>query len=208
MGLGGAGGAKRPKLKVHIPDEASDADGNSSNSGGQAGVTTDVTTSQAPRQGGVVLPPPSPSTNSILSAGASGPPNPFARPLPPQSNPSRESLGSRDSNQGRDRDMERLETPVSALPSRFTNDFLPSPSSFYPEWNFRSGDMNSPLNYSLATPVIGGPSFARDEKYGMDAKPIANTNGASNGTAVAGGAKRKSPDGDEESDSKRAKIET
>jgi MADS-box transcription factor len=59
-----------------------------------------------------------------------------------------------------------IDTPVSALPSRFmNNEFLPSPSSFYPEWNFRGSDSNtlpSPLNF--ATPVAGtGPSFLREE---------------------------------------------
>jgi MADS-box transcription factor len=59
-----------------------------------------------------------------------------------------------------------IDTPVSALPSRFlNNEFLPSPSSFYPEWNFRGSDSNtlpSPLNF--ATPVItNGPSFLRDD---------------------------------------------
>lgn len=45
-----------------------------------------------------------------------------------------------------------------------TNELLPSPSSFYPEWNFRGGDGNtlpSPLNF--ATPVVGsGPSFLHE----------------------------------------------
>jgi len=60
----------------------------------------------------------------------------------------------------------KIDTPVSALPSRFlNNEFLPSPSSFYPDWNFRGSDSNtlpSPLNF--ATPVVGtGPSFLRDD---------------------------------------------
>jgi MADS-box transcription factor len=59
-----------------------------------------------------------------------------------------------------------IDTPVSALPSRFlNNEFLPSPSSFYPEWNYRGNDSNtlpSPLNF--ATPVVGtGPSFLRED---------------------------------------------
>jgi len=45
------------------------------------------------------------------------------------------------------------------------NDFLPSPSSFYPEWNFNDRNSNtlpSPLNF--ATPVVGtGPSFLRED---------------------------------------------
>lgn len=59
-----------------------------------------------------------------------------------------------------------IDTPVSGLPSRFlNNEFLPSPSSFYPEWNYRGNDSNtlpSPLNF--ATPVVGtGPSFLRED---------------------------------------------
>lgn len=58
-----------------------------------------------------------------------------------------------------------IDTPVSALPSRFlNNEFLPSPNGFY-DWNFRATDSNtlpSPLNF--ATPVVGtGPSFLRDD---------------------------------------------
>lgn len=70
--------------------------------------------------------------------------------------------------------------------------------------------MNSPLNF--ATPVVGvGPSFARDEKFSVDVKPAISTNGngGSNGASTAGGgAKRKSPDADEEGDNKRPKIES
>jgi MADS-box transcription factor len=60
-----------------------------------------------------------------------------------------------------------METPISALPSRFISDqLLPSPSSFYPEWGFgRNSDNNnmlpSPLNFQ--TPVHpNGPSFRDD----------------------------------------------
>jgi MADS-box transcription factor len=46
-----------------------------------------------------------------------------------------------------------------------TNEFLPSPSSFYPEWNFGNREGNtlpSPLNF--ATPVVGtGPSFISED---------------------------------------------
>lgn len=70
------------------------------------------------------------------------------------------------------------------------NEFLPSPSSFYPDWfsRGRGGDsaggmgmeLQSPLNF--ATPVVGtGPSFLRDEK-----------------DKDSGGVKRKSPDGEGE----------
>ncbi|KAJ8106039.1 hypothetical protein ONZ43_g7196 [Nemania bipapillata] len=59
-----------------------------------------------------------------------------------------------------------IDTPVSALPSRFLNsDFLPSPNSFYRDWEFPANTSNtlpSPLNF--ATPVAAsGPSFLRDD---------------------------------------------
>lgn len=87
-----------------------------------------------------------------------------------------------------------IDTPVSALPSRFmTNEFLPSPSSFYPDWNFRGSDSNtlpSPLNF--ATPVVGtGPSFLREDSGSRE-------NGNSNG-------KRKTPETEGSSDGGDAK---
>ncbi|KAL9100747.1 MAG: hypothetical protein Q9163_003914 [Psora crenata] len=189
-----AAGAKRPKLKVHIPEEQSEAEGatdesskGQSNSGNAAGTPAKGNTEASHGSGtGVVLPPPSPSASAILSAGASGPPNPFARPLPPQ--------GTQQHNNAafeRNRN-DSIETPISALPSRFVADgLLPSPSSFYPEWGFgRSGGesaniLPSPLTFQ--TPATNGTSFARDDE---------------------GDKKRKSPDGDakEASSVKRVKI--
>ncbi|KAI1104601.1 hypothetical protein F4804DRAFT_306623 [Jackrogersella minutella] len=161
------GGGSRPRLKVQIPEEQSEAGSTAGDTATSPRTTTDSTTQASRRNGieapgtGVVLPPPSPSASAMLSAGATGPPNPFARPHP----------------QAQNNNM-NIDTPVSALPSRFlNNEFLPSPSSFYPDWNFRGSDSNtlpSPLNF--ATPVVGsGPSFLRDD----------------NGTSST---KRKSPD--------------
>lgn len=105
-----------------------------------------------------MLPPPSPSASALLSAGATGPPNPFARPAPPNGS---QNTGAYNSNNN-------IETPISALPSRFVNEnLLPSPSSFYPDWGFpRSGpDSNvlpSPLTFP--TPLMQtGPGFGRGE---------------------------------------------
>lgn len=148
----GGGVGRGPRLKVQIP-----------NGGGQNGdsATAESTSPRNPADATPqttrpphmiqVLPPPSPSASARLSAGATGPPNPFARPPPPSQN-----------NGG----GMNIDTPVSALPSRFLNtEFLPSPSSFYPNWDFRGNDSNtlaSPLNF--ATPVVGtGPSFLRDD---------------------------------------------
>ncbi|MCJ1255412.1 hypothetical protein MMC24_003228 [Lignoscripta atroalba] len=171
-------GAKRPRLKVQIPSEQSDDGGSGTagssprESGGTAGDTPAKGSTEASHSSGVILPPPSPSASALLSAGAQGPPNPFARPQPPMNSSNQNSQAYNSNN--------NIETPISALPSRFVADgLLPSPSSFYPEWGFgRSGGesnmLPSPLNFQ--TPVVGnGPSFLRDED---------------------GERKRKSPEGD------------
>jgi transcription factor RLM1 len=165
--IGGGGGA-RPRLRVEIPDEGSD--GASATAESASPKNSTETGSQSTRRNGadshssgMVLPPPSPSASTILSAGATGPPNPFARPPPHQPN------------------NVHIDTPVSALPSRFmNNEFLPSPSSFYPEWNLGSrGDSNtlpSPLNF--ATPIAGtGPSFLRDDNALKRKSPDLGMNG-------------------------------
>jgi len=161
-------GAKRPKLKVHIPEEQSDA-GSGESSKSQSGANAADTPAKASTEAshssgtGVVLPPPSPSASAILSAGAQGPPNPFARPLPPSQG------GPQQNNQAFNNNRDSIDTPISALPSRFVADaLLPSPSSFYPEWGFgRSGGesaniLPSPLNFQ--TPVTNGPSFGREDE--------------------------------------------
>lgn len=175
-------GAKRPILKVQIPDEPSD-EGSATADSASSPTGTNATSSHSRPNGntsdslssGLVLPPPSPSAGgSLPSAGATGPPNPFARPPPipqnSQSNGINGNISNGNSNNSNNGNLissnHVMETPVSALPSRFlTNEFLPSPSSFYPEWNFRGGDGNtlpSPLNFS--TPVLGtGPSFLRED---------------------------------------------
>ncbi|KAI4273585.1 MAG: hypothetical protein LQ337_004529 [Flavoplaca oasis] len=163
-------GAKRPRLKVQIPSEQSDggsatAESSPRESGGTASETPAKASTDASHSSGVVLPPPSPSASAILSAGAQGPPNPFARPHPPShsSNPNNSNNGGSFSSSNNN-----IETPISALPSRFVSDaLLPSPSSFYPEWGFGRGEtgnlLPSPLTFQ--TPVAGnGPSFLRDEE--------------------------------------------
>ncbi|KAK1635955.1 hypothetical protein BDP81DRAFT_31735 [Colletotrichum phormii] len=167
------GGGARPRLRVEIPDEPSDG-GSATAESNSPRNSTDTTTQTTRRHAsdshssGMVLPPPSPSAQTLLSAGATGPPNPFARPPPQQNN------------------NMNIDTPVSALPSRFlNNEFLPSPSSFYPEWYARGGsDSNtlpSPLNF--ATPVVGsGPSFLRDDNQTSKRKsPEISANGPHDG---------------------------
>ncbi|KAI1870667.1 uncharacterized protein JN550_004813 [Neoarthrinium moseri] len=182
-------GGPRPKLKVQIPDEQSETSSNAAESTTSPRNTSD-TTSQSTRRNaaeaqapGVVLPPPSPSASALLSAGATGPPNPFARPIQSQQ------------QQGGNMN---IDTPVSALPSRFlNNEFLPSPSSFYPEWNYSRNDSNtlpSPLNF--ATPVHGtGPSFLREENSNKRKSPEISTAGPSS-------------DGPEGMEAKRVKVDS
>lgn len=147
--------AKRPRLKVQIPSEHSDTGSATADSSpkesGTTGVTPARTSTDASHSSGVLLPPPSPSASALLSAGASGPPNPFARPPPPVNS---NSYGSRS----------EMETPISALPSRFVeNGLLPSPSSFYPEWGFGRETNMLPSPLTFQTPVVtNGPSFRED----------------------------------------------
>lgn len=198
-----AGGARPrgPRLTVQIPDGVSEP--GSATGESNSPPNPSVTPTQPPQRhnshSSVVLPPPPPSASALLSAGASGPPNPFARP-PPQQNVNGE-------------------TPASALPSRFLgNELLPSPSSFYPEWNFRGGDnhmLPSPLNFT--TPVVGsGSSFLREDNQVPGPNPGATSSIMATGTATPNGSsalKRKSPDygaGDKHGASvepKRVKVE-
>lgn len=168
-----AGGPARPRLKVQIPDEPSEAGSNTAEStsagpGHSTDATSQTTRHDGSHSSGIVLPPPSPSaTTTLLSAGATGPPNPFARP-PPSNNPPPPSHNL-------------IDTPASALPSRYmNNEFLPSPSQFFPDLYNRNHEGNtlpSPLNF--ATPVVGsGPSFLREEASTLKRKsPDANSNG-------------------------------
>ncbi|KAL5346804.1 hypothetical protein ACLOAV_007945 [Pseudogymnoascus australis] len=101
-------------------------------------------------------PSPDPSASALLSAGASGPPNPFARPHPPNQGGGPPSGGRRGGGNGNE-----IETPVGALPSRFmTNELLPGPSSLYPEWNFRGGDGNTGYNSGAASSSSVSPHAA------------------------------------------------
>ena len=159
------GSSKRPRLNLQIPNEPSDdesgptAGASPQPSSDTATAAAQSKTSEQPNTShtGVVLPPPSPSASALLSAGASGPGNPFARPLPP---------GAASNTSGAYATNNNIETPISALPSRFLNEgMLPSPSSFYPEWGFSrsgGGDGNmlpSPLTFP--TPVQGtGSGFS------------------------------------------------
>ncbi|KAJ0426226.1 hypothetical protein BJY00DRAFT_273246 [Aspergillus carlsbadensis] len=158
-------GTKRPQLKVQIPSEHSDGASATAESSSSAGNKT-ATPAKAndASHPGVVLPPPSPSAGPILSAGAQGPPNPFARPPPPGT-----TAGAAQNNTTAYNNNNNIETPISALPSRFVSDaLLPSPSSFFPEWGFgRSGPDSAMLPSPLTFPtpaVQNGPGFGREDE--------------------------------------------
>ncbi|KAL2031609.1 hypothetical protein D6C84_01652 [Aureobasidium pullulans] len=164
---GAAAEAKRPRLKVQIPSEQSDGGSATADSSPKDGGTASATPLRVGQ--GVVLPPPSPSTNAVLSAGASGPPNPFARPAPPIS-----------TNPHVNRERDHIETPLSALPSRVMdgNHLLPSPSSFWPDaWFGRDNNMMpSPLNFQ--TPVVlSGPGFREEDEKKRKAEEEAGGGG-------------------------------
>ncbi|RMZ86973.1 hypothetical protein DV736_g5798, partial [Chaetothyriales sp. CBS 134916] len=188
---GSRSGGARPKLNLQIPD-ASDGE---SAVGGSPGAQPSATASANPANGRttdhIVLPPPSPSASAVLSAGASGPPNPFARPPPPTSNnQSRESYADNRNN---------IETPISALPSRYmSNELLPSPSNFFSEW----GDFgrNGGLNSAVLPSPLAFPTPAEVRNPGLFERSSA---GAGDG---GGETKRKSGDGLVGEEAKRVKI--
>ena len=188
-----AAAAGRPKLTVQIPSEHSDATAESTSSAGNRSGTTPnnnnstITSSGNVQSSAVVLPPPSPSAGTNTSAGAQGPPNPFARPAPPsasatttttttapgpaQNNTAYASNSSNGNGNGNNSSNNNtaVETPTSALPSRFVSDaLLPSPSSFFAEWGFgRTGPDTSMLPSPLAFPtpsVQTGPGFLREDE--------------------------------------------
>ncbi|KAJ5115973.1 hypothetical protein N7456_000321 [Penicillium angulare] len=188
--------SKRPQLKVQIPSESSEV-GSVTGDTAEGDSSRDSATKSTPAKGpgsdpppgngaGVVLPPPSPSAGAILSAGAQGPPNPFARPPPPQSGYNNSATNGNGTGNGAANTNNNIETPISALPSRFVSDaLLPSPSSFFPEWGFgRSGPDSSllPSPLTFPTPAVGnGPGFGREDEqdkkrdYPDDASPDEET---------------------------------
>ncbi|KAK4938630.1 resistance to lethality of mkk1p386 overexpression [Elasticomyces elasticus] len=145
----GSKSGARPKLNLQIPSEAEDG-----STSGSPLASADP--SARPAGDHIVLPPPSPSASAVMSAGASGPPNPFARPPPPTSNQNRDAYSDNRAN---------IETPISALPSRYmNNDLLPSPSNFFSEW-YDSGARNG--SAVLPSPLVfPTPSDSRNSGFG------------------------------------------
>ena len=176
---------KRPRLKVQIPSEQSDGESAAADSSAKdatGGPVTAATPAKASTEtshsSGVVLPPPSPSASALLSAGAQGPPNPFARPAPPL------GAGSFGNNSN-----SNIETPISALPSRFMPEgLLSSPSGFYPaEWGFGRDSNVLPSPLTFQTPVVANVPGFREGANSSDDK------------------KRKADEADDEANNKRVK---
>lgn len=177
---------KRPRLTVQIPGEQAEpsppqqganvtespeetsAQGSASGSvTAGAGNRTSYTRSRGD-SASLVLPPPSPSVKSptsaggILSAGATGPKNPFARPPPPLN----QMLPS---NAAQTYAFRENETPLSALPSRFmAGDLLSSPSQFYGEWGSNYGNLISPATYQPTPTTAQGPNWRDEERKASD----------------------------------------
>jgi len=156
----------KPVLKVQIPDNEGflpvEVQSSPHQSPSKAYVQEN---SKFGTESRVTMSPPSPSVSALMSVGADGPPNPFSRPHHLHAQTTQATAHA--FGEQTEVPENAIDTPVSELPSRFLdNDFLPSPSSFYPaNWNPTNDDTSntlpSPLNFD--TPVIGtGPSFLRE----------------------------------------------
>ncbi|RDW25025.1 hypothetical protein B0I73DRAFT_141406 [Yarrowia lipolytica] len=148
----------RPKLKVQIPGEKRGSTGGNSGPGGQGstagqagnsrstsgeGTPIDGSKDENTSHAALLLPPPSPS--SYINNSGVGPGNPFAKPTL----------------------LNGEQTPLSAaLPSRYINDLLPSPSNFYgTEWNFNPGSAGG-SSFSAGGSLI--PTSACKDKKRVD----------------------------------------
>ncbi|EXJ88313.1 MADS-box transcription factor, other eukaryote [Capronia coronata CBS 617.96] len=177
----------RPKLNLQIPSEAED---NETGGGGSPSQSAGPSANPARGTDHIVLPPPSPSASAVMSAGTSGPPNPFARPPPPTSNQNRDAYNDNRNN---------IETPISALPSRYmNNDLLPSPSNFFSEW-YESGRSGGGLNSAVLPSPLVFPTPQDSRGLGFGSRDAANE---------ANGEKRKGSvdQGEKEGDAKKVKI--
>lgn len=135
---------KKPRLQLQIPSDKSEGGDGGESPKGSGGTVTAATPARGSNSSSMQLPPPSPSANSILSAGATGPPNPFARPPPPQN-----AYGSR---------PDTLNTPASALPSHFCEGLLQSPSTTL-NYGWGGSMLPSPLHFGTTPVTQTGPGF-------------------------------------------------
>ena len=179
--------AKKPQLTLQIPGEPSDAGSGTGDSSPKETNKTSGTTpakagaTESSHSSGIVLPAPSPrsaSAGAILSAGATGPANPFARPNPPTA-----SFGNGPKQATGDSYKDSIASPMSALPSRVMGEsgFMNSPSSMFPELGFGSmhgNNLASPAIYQPTPVAYHGPSFRDDPP---DKRKTADDLGGDNG---------------------------
>ncbi|KAK9244041.1 hypothetical protein V1506DRAFT_542520 [Lipomyces tetrasporus] len=197
-----SGSTMRPKLKLRIPpDETTPAPNSNVQKAHNAGApSTDASTavsSSPPSQDNnsapplsavkdvsspvVLLPPPSPSAY-LNSNSLGGPGNPFARPTslssagasaPSHSFPPTTGAANANVSSATSMPNARDQTPISALPSRYVSDLLPSPSTLYTpaDWGLQFSAKNGMLAQDLLpsplqfhTPVVSSAaqSFNRD----------------------------------------------
>ena len=160
-------------MNLTIPSESEE---NDSASGSPRGNSGNRSANPERNHNGIVLPPPSPSASALASAGATGPPNPFARPPPPTSQQNSNAYAENRNNTGN-----TMETPISALPSRYMEQSLiASPGGLFSDWdNWGRGGLNSavlpsPLTFPTPSdakpPVLFGGKNDRggDEKRKAD----------------------------------------
>lgn len=137
----------RPKLKVQIPGEKRGSNAGAAGAGSRpaSGEGTPVDAKEENTSHSLLLPPPSPS--SYINNSGVGPGNPFAKPTL----------------------LNGEQTPLSAaLPSRYLNDLLPSPSNFYgTEWNFNPGSAGG-SSFSAGGSLI--PTSASKDKKRVDSE--------------------------------------
>ncbi|KAK9327971.1 hypothetical protein V1520DRAFT_347397 [Lipomyces starkeyi] len=198
-----SGSNMRPKLKLRIPPDetASAPNSHAQKAHNTAAPSTDpstaVSSSPASQDNNsapplsavkdvsspvVLLPPPSPST--YLNANSlGGPGNPFARPASLSSAgasgpshtfpPATSSAANVNVINATSMPNAREQTPISALPSRYVSDLLPSPSTLYTpaDWGLQFSAKNGMLAQDLLpsplqfhTPVVSSAaqSFNRD----------------------------------------------
>jgi MADS-box transcription factor len=179
-------GGQRPKLSLHIPDDE-DPSQQAEDSGGSAtpGTASPEINRAGDRQDSTRRERNSDPENQRHESSTGESyflPPPSSSTLLPNGRLSGPGLGGFDNNNNSGG------TPLSALPSRYAGDMLPSPSTFYPEFygNLSSaGTSNIRGGFSgimNGTPVVG--------PRGEDPAPNTNTN-TSFGGGYGSGEKRK-----------------
>jgi MADS-box transcription factor len=208
---------QRPKLSLHIPDDEdptqqADESGGSAtpgtaspevnrstgeNGGGGGGVKSERSSSHDDRGGGGGVSG-GPSTGGRRHSDSEAyflpPPNSASSLLPNGGRLPGPGLGAYDNSNNSGG------TPLSALPSRYAGDMLPSPSTFYPEFygNLPSAGTSN-LRSGFSGMMNGTPVVARADESGGGGF------GGYGGNGGGGGEKRRSTDELSQGANKRAR---